>query len=131
MTNEQFLIVSYFLVAGVSLLIGLGTYVWLRAPLRELATTLPWENIRALLKRLFPVGLLFPALLGFISVNYRGCPAKEYDQIVADRSYMIGKSREQIGASFTHVVWAIAAWCLIIAVLMGVSRKDTERGENR
>jgi hypothetical protein len=132
MTNEQFLIVSYFLVAALSLLVGFGAYVWLRVPLRELAATLPWESMRVLLKRLFPVGLLLPALLGFISVSYRGCLAKQYNEIIADRSYLVSKSREQMGESFTHVAWAIAAWCLLIAILMAVKRRkgtDSRNGD--
>jgi hypothetical protein len=132
MSNEQFLIVSYFAVAAIVLLIGFGAYVWLRAPLRDIAAALPWEGMKALLKRLFPLGLFLPALFGFISVSYRGCPEKQYDEIVADRSYVIGKSREQIGESLLHVAWAIAAWCLLIAILMAVQRRrDTKRGDDR
>jgi hypothetical protein len=130
MTNERFLIVSYFLMAGFSLLIGLGAYVWLRESFTETVTTLPWKGFASLLKRLFPIGLLFPALLGFISVSYRGCPAKEYDQILADRSYLVGKSQEQVGESFTRIAWAILAWCAVIAVLMAVKRRSGTRSRD-
>jgi|SRR5579859_112638 len=124
MTNEQFLVVSYFLIAAFSLIIGLGAYVWLRESFAETVTALPWKGFPSLLKRLFPIGLLFPALLGFISVSYRGCPEKKYDEIVADRSYVVAKSQEQVGASLVHVVWAILAWCTLIAILMAVKRRS-------
>jgi hypothetical protein len=127
MSNEQFLVVSYFVVAAISLLIGFGAYVWLRAPLRSVAAALPWKSMQVLLKRLFPLGLIFPALLGFISVSYWGCPGKKYDEIIADRSYLMSKSREQIGESLIHLVWAISAWCLLIAILVAVQR----RGETK
>lgn len=131
MTNEQFLIVSYFFIAGLSILIGCGTYVWLRESFAQTVTGLPWKGIQSLLKRLFPIGLLFPALLGFISVSYRGCPAKEYDEIIADRSYLTGKSQEQIGASLIHVAWAILAWCALIAILLAVARRHELKHRER
>ena len=132
MSNEHFLIASYFVVAAFSLLLGFGAYLLLRGPLREVAAALPWPSLQLLLKRIFPLGLVFPALLGFISVSYWGCPTKKYDQIVADRAYLIGKSREQIGESFMHLVWAIAAWCLLVAILMAVRRRrETKDQEAR
>jgi len=128
MTNEQFLIASYFFVAAISLLIGFAAYVWLRAPLMGIAAALPWKAVRDFLARLFPAGILLPALLGFISVSYRGCKVQEYEKIIADRSYLVSKSQEQVTASLTHVFWAVFAWSVLIAILMGVKRRSDHRG---
>jgi hypothetical protein len=127
MTNEQYLVVSYFCVAAIAVVIGLVAYFWLRAPLREVAAALPWKALRELLSRLFPVGIVLPALLGFISVSYRGCKLQEYEKIVADRSYLVSKSQEQISASLTHVVWAVFAWCALIAILLAIKRRFDHR----
>lgn len=136
MTNEQYLIVSYFCVAAISVAIGFAAYSWLRAPLRGIAAALPWKALRELLSRLFPVGVILPGLLGFISVSYKGCNFQQYEKIVADRSYLVSKSQEQISASLTHVVWAVFAWCLFIAVLLAAKRRFDHRtasslGENK
>jgi hypothetical protein len=127
MTNEQYLIVSYFCVAVFGAAIGFAAYLWLRAPLHGIAAALPWKAFRGLLSRLFPVGIVLPGLLGFISVNYRGCKLQEYEKIVADRSYLVSKSQQQISSSLTHVVWAVFAWCALIAVLLAVKRRFDRR----
>jgi hypothetical protein len=127
MTNEQFLIVSYFSVAAISVLIGYLAYIWLRAPFMSIAAALPWKAVRGLLARLFPAGILLPALLGFVSVSYRGCKYEEYEKIVADRSYLVSKSQEQVTASLTHECWAIFAWCVLIAILLAVKRRSDRR----
>jgi hypothetical protein len=127
MTNEQFLIVSYFCVAAIAVAIGFVAYFWLRAPLQEVSAALPWKVFRELLSRLFPVGMVFPALLGFVSVSYRGCKRQEYEKIVADRFYLVSKSQEQISASLIHVVWAVFAWCALIAILVAMKRRSDQR----
>ena len=127
MTNEQYLIVSYFCVVAISVVIGIAAYFWLRGPLHAIAAALPWSTPRELLVRLFPVGILLPALLGFVSVSYRGCNVEKYDQIVAKRGYLVSKSQEQISASLTHVVWAVFAWCAFIAIVLAVKRRFDQR----
>ena len=104
MTNEQYLIVSYFCVAAISVAIGFAAYFWLRAPVRRgIAAALPMESgCEAYLSRLFPVGVILPGLLGFISVSYKGCNFQQYEKIVADRSYLVSKSQEQISAPLTR-----------------------------
>jgi len=124
MTNEKYLIVSYFVVAGISLALGFGVYVWLRAPFHAVAKALPWKAIRELLVRLFPMGILFPALMGFISVRYIGCAANDYEHVIAERSYLVGKNQEQISASLTYVIWAVFAWCVLVAILLAVKRRS-------
>ena len=127
MTNEQYLVVSYFCIAAIAVMVGLAAYFWLRAPLHEVAAALPWKALRKLLLRIFPAGIVLPALLGFVSVSYRGCNRREYDKIVADRSYLVSKGQEQISASLTHVVWAVFAWCALIAILVAIELRFDHR----
>jgi hypothetical protein len=123
MTNEQYLVVSYFCVAVISGVIGLVAYYWLRAPFHQLAGTLPWKALSELLSRLFPVGLVLPAVLGFVSVSYRGCSTQEYEKIIANRSYLISKNQDQISASLNHVIWAVLAWCVLVSIVLAVKRR--------
>ena len=124
MTNEQYLIVSYFLVAATSLVIGFVAYAWLRSPFNGVAAALPWKGMRDLLVRLFPIGILFPALIGFISVEYKGCNKETYAKVIADRSYLVGKNQEQISSSLDHVAWAVVGWALIVAILLIFARRS-------
>ncbi|MGB7284313.1 MAG: hypothetical protein WBE13_18755 [Candidatus Acidiferrum sp.] len=86
-------------------------------------SALPWKSVRDLLMRLFPAGIVLPALLGFVSVSYRGCDMQEYGKIIANREYLEAKNQEQVSASSMHVVWAVFAWCALIAILLAVKRR--------
>ena len=124
MTNERYLIVSYFVVAAVSMVIGLGAYGWLRSPVKTLAAALPWRTFGELLRRIFPVGIVFPALLGFVSVKYFGCNVETYQKVIAHRDYLVTKNQEQISASFTYVMGAVVFWCAIVALLLALTRRS-------
>ena len=127
MTNEQYLVVSYFCVAAICVVIGLSAYFWLRSPFHRLANALPWKGLRELLSRLFPVGIVLPAVLGFVSVSYRGCNTQEYEKIIANREYLVSKNQDQISASLTHVIWAVFAWCALVVILLAVKRRFDHR----
>lgn len=131
MTNEQYLVVSYFCVAIVSLAIGFGAFLWLRKPFGELAHAMPWKVLREVLVRLFPVGIVFPALMGFLTVNYIGCKENTYEKVVANRAYLEDKNADQIAASLTHVVWAVFIWGALLAILLAVKQRSEHRAEAR
>jgi hypothetical protein len=136
MTNEQYLVVSYFCVGAISVAIGVAAYYWLRTSFYQTAGALPWKALRELLSRLFPVGIVLPAVLGFVSVSYRGCNMQEYEKIIADRSYLVSKNQDQISASLIHVMWAVFGWCVLVAILLAVKRRFDHRtasslGENK
>jgi hypothetical protein len=131
MTNEQYLVVSYFCVALVSLAIGFGAFLWLRKSFGEVAHAMPWKVLREVLIRLFPVGIVFPALMGFLTVNYIGCNKNTYEKVVANRAYLEDKNAEQISASLTHVVWAVFIWCALIAILLAVKQRIERRAGAR
>jgi hypothetical protein len=127
MTNEQYLIVSYFGVAILSLAIGFGGYLWLKEPFQSVGKALPWKALRRLLARIFPLGVLLPALMGFLTVRYVGCEAKDYEHVIAQRSYLVDKSQEQVSASLTYVIWAVFGWCVLLAILLAVKRRFDRR----
>jgi len=127
MTNEEYLVVSYFCVAAISVVIGVAAYLWLRTPFYQTASALPWKGLRELLSRLFPVGIVLPAVLGFVSVSYRGCNKQEYEEIIADRAYLVSKNQDQVSASLTHVIWAVFAWCALVVLLLAIKRRFDHR----
>jgi hypothetical protein len=112
LTNEQYLIVSYFACAVLSVAAALLVYLYLRRPFTGLANTAPGKHLPSLLKRLFPCGLIFPALLGFLSVSYRGC-RESYESIIANREFLVSKNQDQISAILFYVVAAVLFWNFI------------------
>jgi hypothetical protein len=128
LTNEQYLIVSYFACAALSVAAGIMVYLYLRRPFAAVADAASGKHLPTILKRLFPCGLLFPALLGFLSVSYQGC-GKSYADIVASREYLFARNHEQISAILFCVVVAVLFWNLI-AILIMRSAQHSKNGSS-
>jgi hypothetical protein len=123
MTNERYLVASYFV--GVTLAVGLGTivYLFLRHPFGSLADSVSRKRRSSTLKRLFPLGLLFPALLGFVSVSYQSCTRHTYEEIVQNRSYLVEKNQQQISSVLLHILFAVLFWDVIVFLILKYGRK--------
>jgi hypothetical protein len=113
MTNDRYLIVSYFTVAALAIAFAGATWLYLRRSFAGSTQTLATGNLSRILKALFPVGIFLPAFLGFISVSYRGC-GKSYEEIVKERSYLIQKNHEQISSILLWILAALLFWDLVI-----------------
>ena len=116
MTNEQYLTVSYFVVAAMCLVLGLATFVLLRRSFGVLTTSAPGGQIGRIFKRLFLIGLVVPALTGFFSVTFRSCGVSTYKEIVEHRSYLVAKNQEQLRATLTYLCIALLVWGLLVAI---------------
>ncbi len=128
MTNEQYLLVSYFTVGLLSLGFALAVYLWLRRSFIAV-TQAVGGKLSIILRRLFFIGIIFPALVGFFSVSFRSCLKTTYPQIIADRSYLVAKNQEQFSTSLSHIVVALLLWGLIIlgAFIINKNHEITER----
>jgi len=114
MTNDRYLIVSYFVVAAISLVCGLVVFFYLRRPFEDSLKSSAGRNLATALKRLFPVGIIVPALLGFVSVAYETCAVGTYEGAVRDRQYLIQKNHEQLSSVCLALFFAIIFWNLLI-----------------
>jgi hypothetical protein len=121
LTNEQYLIVSYFVCAVFSIAAGILVYLYLRRPFAAVAESAPGKHLPTILKRLFPCGLIFPALLGFLSISYRGC-SESYESIIAHRNFLVSKNHQQISAVLFYVVVAVLFWNLIGLLILRSSQ---------
>jgi hypothetical protein len=128
MSNEQYLIVSYFFVAGLAIVIAVAAYAYLRRPLDGFASAFPNRNLASLLKKLFPAGLVLPALAGFLSVSYRSCQHESYESIIADRSYLFGKNQEQISTVCFFLMLAVLGWGIVVLLSLATQPKEPGRG---
>jgi hypothetical protein len=125
MTNDTYLVVSYVVCAALSIALGTLVYLFLRRPFAVVADAAPRKNLRSILKRLFPIGLLFPALLGFVSVSYQSCDRQTYAKIVESRSYLVQKNQKQISSTLLSIVVAVLVWDVVILVLTKLAQRES------
>ncbi len=125
MTNDRYLIVSYFAVAAMTIAFAGATWLYLRRSFRGITQTLPTGSLSRIMKAMFPAGLFLPALLGFVSVSYRGC-GKSYEEIVKERSYLIHKNQEQISSILLWIAAALLFWDLIILFALRFARTSSQ-----
>jgi hypothetical protein len=125
MTNDTYLVVSYVVCAALSIALGTLVYLFLRCPFAAVADAAPQHNLRSILKRLFPIGLLFPALLGFVSVSYQSCDRQTYAKIVESRSYLVQKNQEQISSTLLSIGVAVLVWDVVILLLAKLAQTDS------
>lgn len=123
MNNEQFLIFSYFVVGALVLAVGLAVYAYLHRPLTGITRTFRNSHLGLILKRLFPVGLVLPALAGFLSVDYHGCN-RNHAKIIADRSYLVEKNQEQISTACLFLMAALLVWGVIVLISLPSRREN-------
>lgn len=116
MNNEQYLILSYFVVGTVCILQALATYALLRGSFDSLSRTVPRGRLGIVLRRVFLLGVVLPALAGFFSVTFRSCGKRTYETIIADKSYLVAKSQEQLGTSMLYICIALLVWGLLVSV---------------
>jgi hypothetical protein len=125
MTNDTYLVLSYVICAALSIALGTSVYLLLRRPFAVVADATPRKHLRSILKRLFPIGLLFPALLGFVSVSYKSCGRQTYAKIVESRSYLVQKNQEQISSTLFSIVVAVLIWDVVILLLTKLAQRES------
>jgi hypothetical protein len=125
MTNDRYLIVSYFAVAALAIAFAGAAWLYLRRSFCGIAQALSKGNLSRILKAMFPAGLFLPAFLGFVSVSYRGC-GMSYKDIVKERSYLIQKNQEQISSILLWIVAALLFWDLAILLALRFARASSQ-----
>jgi hypothetical protein len=121
MTNERYLIVSYFVCATLAIALGVVVYLALRRSFAGVADAAPGKGLPSMLKRLLPCGLVLPALFGFVSVSYQSCDRTTYTEIVASRGYLVAKNQEQIASILLYILAAVVFWNLAALLILRVS----------
>jgi H+/Cl- antiporter ClcA len=124
MTNDRYLIVSYFVVAALAVALACATWLYLRRSFWGISQSLSEGNFSRIWNAMFPAGLFLPAIFGFISVSYYGC-SMSYEKIVKDRSYLIHKNQEQISSILLWIAGALLFWNLIIALALRFARTSS------
>jgi hypothetical protein len=121
-SNEHYLIVSYFLVGLVSLCLGVAVYRVLRAPFAATAEAVIGKLRSQVLTRALGVFMTLAAVLGFLSVSYneRGCVS--YEQIVKNRDFLVRTNQEQFQRTGNWIVSAVFLWCVVVLICLLAAR---------
>src|SRR5262247_3107695 len=123
MSNETYLIASYFDAGGLCLGIALAAYAWLRKSVAGIAGSLPQESWKRIIRKAFPLSTILFVLSSCLSVNYYGCEQKKYQEIVNDRSYIARKNAEQLSEALQGVIWSVAVWSVIFVIALQTTRR--------
>ena len=131
MTNEQYLIVSYFTTAGGGVLAAIATGLALRGPLGPAVARFTRPARRFMGRALF-VWLAMGALLAFMSVGYFGsCDHQTYKSVVEDMPWMVLKTRGQIESIFEYLLAGVLSYALVLATILAVWRPPGARDQRR
>lgn len=126
MSNEQYLVTSYFAVAALSVLTALVTFRCLGGSFTTLIEAAPWREFSALLRRVFPAGLVLPSLAGFFSVTYFSCQRSTYKEIVSDRAYLVRVNQQQISMSLWDLAIAVLLWTILVVAVLIILRRGAQ-----
>ena len=113
MTNEHYLIVSYFVAVGAGLAAAAGTAAILSGPLRQ-ALAGAFAPLGRMFRRLLPPWLILAVLLGFASVTYFDCTHGSYEEIVADRAHLAAKTRQHASTMATCLAVGLMTYSLAL-----------------
>lgn len=114
MSNEQYLITSYFIVGAACLGLCILVYVLVRQSFDKVTQTVPGGRLGEILRRLLWCGIVLPAMGAFFSVTFRGCGKENYQSIISDRSYLIAKNQAQVEACLSWICIALLVWAIIV-----------------
>ena len=123
MSNEEYLIISYFVVGIFCCVLPVIVYLFLRGSFMNIISLLPEKHFSKILRKLFFIGIFLPALLGFFSVSFKGCSIDTYDEIIKKRSYLVQKNKEQLSSSLNHTVYALMFWSVAVFSFILIVKK--------
>jgi hypothetical protein len=125
MSDQTYLIVSYFVACAVCIALGVVAYLWLRRPMQEVADSLRYESMKKAVRKGFPLSMILFVLSSAFSVNYYGCEQKKYDDIVKDRPYIVAKNSEEVSEALQAVIWTVGLWSVIFALTLRAARRNS------
>lgn len=127
MANDTYLVISYAVALSIVVATARACIGVLRGSFSRLTHRAANVRFARLLQTCFPLGLMLPALTGFLSVSFVSCSRSSYGEIVADRAYLVQKNQEQLLTSLYCLLGALAVWSLIAVVVLAHERRPHER----
>lgn len=125
MNDELYLVISYFAIGAMCAGLAFIAFSLVRSSFVALTATTLGDRLGRLLKRLLFAGILLPSMAGFFSVTFISCSSKyqSYQEVIADRSYLVAKNEEQLGTSLGYISKALLAWAAIATVCIVAAKR--------
>jgi len=124
MSNERYLIVSYFALAIFCFGLGLLVYSILRRPFERVADSIGGNARQTWLKRTMVVSMTAASVPGFLGVSYNQQGCTKYEQVIKERAYLVDRNIEQVQNATAWIVWTLLLWCVVIGVALAATRKQ-------
>lgn len=122
MSNEHYLIISYFVFAIVCLGLGALVYRILRKPFAAIVDVTVGSRSN-LVKKALTFTLTTAGVLGFLgySYNQKGCVS--YQQVIQNRRSLIDANVQQVQGAVDWIVWTMLAWGMVVVIFLKVWQK--------
>ncbi|MHC4986549.1 MAG: hypothetical protein ACYTFO_10390 [Planctomycetota bacterium] len=130
MTNETYLVVSYFAAAVGGVVLALITAALLLSPAGQ-AFGERLRPVGRLFRRVLSPWLVLTAIFAFMTVSYFDCTHHTYDDVVTDRDHLEAvtvsqASRIVLALTIALFLYAIA---LTVALGLGARKRRTKSAE--
>lgn len=117
MTNENYLIVSYFCAASGGVVGAVVTALLLRGSLRR-AVAGVLGPVGRVFRRVLPAWLVLLVLFAFTSVSYLDCGHDTYQHVVEDRGHMEQVTRTQASRMLNYLAVGLLAYTAALAIML-------------
>lgn len=128
MTNEKYLVVSYFVAFDAGLVAAIIVALLMRRPLRQAVAGLA-GRIGHVARRIFPIWLVLLVLFAFMSVSYMDCSHHSYEDVVADRDHLVERTYMQTERMMIWLAVGLLGFSLALAVMMLVCPPRNKNAE--
>jgi hypothetical protein len=127
MSNERYLIVSYFAFAILCFGLGLLVYYILRRPFEGIANAIVGKARSTLLKRVLILSMTAASVLGFLGVSYNQQGCVKYEQVIQDRKGLVDRNVEQVQGATGWIAGTLFVWGVVIAIGLAATQKKSGR----
>ena len=125
MSNERYLIVSYFAFALVCLGLGILVYYILQRPFETIADTIMGKVRSGLWKRMLMLSMTAAGVLGFLGYSYTNNGCVSYAQVIKSREALVDANMQQLHGAVVWIAWTVLAWGVVVAIFLRTLQKST------
>ena len=126
MSNERYLIISYFVFAIVCCGLGVLVHQILRKPFATIVDAIVGSR-SGIVKRALMVTLTAAGVLGFLgfSYNQKGCVS--YAQVIKSRDFLVDANLHQVQNAVDWIAWTVLAWGVLVVMFLKVLQTHSSR----
>ena len=126
MSNERYLIISYFVLAVVCLALGVFVRQILRKPFAAVVDATVGTRSH-LVKKALTVTLTVAGVLGFLgySYNQKGCIS--YEQVIQNRQTLVDANVHQVQGASYWIALTVIAWGVVVVIFLKALQKRNTR----